>query len=140
MFLSSGNSLGEEGCDSLREVMESMNMADKLGSLRYQRRTKQTQSYKTHVPSRFPLSLCEKISFPDLHELSFAALCSYAFEWKSMNRKDSCTQTHSDDEGEPEEDEDEDEDDDDDEDVEEEEEEEEEEGEGEEEKSELNQV
>ncbi|XP_039543488.1 ran GTPase-activating protein 1a [Pimephales promelas] len=28
-----GNSLGEEGCDGLREVMESMNMADKLGSL-----------------------------------------------------------------------------------------------------------
>ncbi|XP_051745229.1 ran GTPase-activating protein 1-like [Ctenopharyngodon idella] len=28
-----GNSLGEEGCDNLREVMESMNMGDKLGSL-----------------------------------------------------------------------------------------------------------
>ncbi|KAF4116444.1 ran GTPase-activating protein 1a [Onychostoma macrolepis] len=28
-----GNSLGEEGCENLREVMENMNMADKLGSL-----------------------------------------------------------------------------------------------------------
>ncbi|XP_051571800.1 ran GTPase-activating protein 1-like isoform X3 [Myxocyprinus asiaticus] len=28
-----GNSLGEEGCDNLREVMESMNMGEKLGSL-----------------------------------------------------------------------------------------------------------
>ncbi|KAK7166992.1 hypothetical protein R3I94_001404 [Phoxinus phoxinus] len=28
-----GNSLGEEGCEGVREVMESMNMADKLGSL-----------------------------------------------------------------------------------------------------------
>ncbi|XP_043082514.1 ran GTPase-activating protein 1a [Puntigrus tetrazona] len=28
-----GNSLGEEGCDNLREVMESMDMADKLGTL-----------------------------------------------------------------------------------------------------------
>uniref|UniRef100_A0A9J7XQP3 Ran GTPase activating protein 1 n=1 Tax=Cyprinus carpio carpio TaxID=630221 RepID=A0A9J7XQP3_CYPCA len=28
-----GNSLGEDGCENLREVMENMNMADKLGSL-----------------------------------------------------------------------------------------------------------
>ncbi|KAI2666899.1 Ran GTPase-activating protein 1 [Labeo rohita] len=28
-----GNSLGEEGCENLKEVMESMNMGDKLGSL-----------------------------------------------------------------------------------------------------------
>ena len=30
-----GNCLGEEGCDALKEVMDSMNMGDLLGSLRY---------------------------------------------------------------------------------------------------------
>ncbi len=30
-----GNCLGEEGCEALREVIESMNMEDLLGSLRY---------------------------------------------------------------------------------------------------------
>lgn len=31
----SGNCLGEEGCDDLREVMDGLNMGDLLGSLRY---------------------------------------------------------------------------------------------------------
>ncbi len=30
-----GNCFGEEGCEALREVIESMNMEDLLGSLRY---------------------------------------------------------------------------------------------------------
>lgn len=31
----SGNCLGEDGCEALREVMEEMDKADALGSLRY---------------------------------------------------------------------------------------------------------
>lgn len=31
----SGNCLGEDGCEALRDVMEQMDKADLLGSLRY---------------------------------------------------------------------------------------------------------
>lgn len=35
LLLRTGNSLGEDGCSSLKETMENMNMGDVLGSLRY---------------------------------------------------------------------------------------------------------
>uniref|UniRef100_A0A8C1EN89 Ran GTPase-activating protein 1 n=1 Tax=Cyprinus carpio carpio TaxID=630221 RepID=A0A8C1EN89_CYPCA len=45
-----GNSLGEDGCENLREVMENMNMADKLGSLRYHTLTKNSENITPRTP------------------------------------------------------------------------------------------
>uniref|UniRef100_A0A673J2R4 Ran GTPase-activating protein 1 n=1 Tax=Sinocyclocheilus rhinocerous TaxID=307959 RepID=A0A673J2R4_9TELE len=52
-----GNSLGEGGCENLREVMKNMNMADKLGSLRYQTHPELKTTFENKInvyPFTFP--------------------------------------------------------------------------------------
>ncbi|RXN11088.1 ran GTPase-activating 1-like isoform X1 [Labeo rohita] len=65
-----GNSLGEEGCENLKEVMESMNMGDKLGSLRYQTHSKQKNCIFSTPPSapRTP-DVSSFLSFPSPDKL-----------------------------------------------------------------------